>query len=327
MTQWQKHWSNTVNDPRIQMLIGEMGARGYGIYWLVSERICGCEERAVNKYQLVRNMCSRRLNSRFIERVIDNYYLFETDGEGYVRHHPVQIGGMSAQKLLDLKNGKEAPPRTRVQHNAEHASDDTYYNVRADEKNREKYNHISCNAHEMEKQTSSTEVCSPEMEAVLSSHPAVREALGSFVSKPWCPFVLSLFDPKYRMWRQTTCLHSGYPLLLDRHWEEAVVGFIHHIIAYDKADEIRSEQNVHYYFASFVSRYNISGKKLLAQLKQKETSSRKTEVTPSFPGANEFEEERGGKRYADGKPIPNDAPPRPSATAVWDAGGHQWIEL
>jgi hypothetical protein len=85
--------------------------------------------------------------------------------------------------------------------------------------------------------------------------------------------VLSLFDPKYRMWRQTTCLHSGYPLLLDRHWEEAVVGFIHHIIAYDKADEIRSEQNVHYYFASFVSRYNISGKKLLAQLKQKETST------------------------------------------------------
>lgn len=309
MALWQKHWSNTPSDPRMQLLIGEMGAKGYGIYWLLSEKIIACNEGAVLLPQLKLEMCSRKLYSKSVLQVINNYYLFETDDSGYVRLHPIPIGNMSAHMLHDLKSGKVEPMQTFIRNISETTPDSTYYNTRAGEN--QNNNNITCLTHE----------------SILNEHPKVKEVLGFFTTSTWCGYVLTLLDPKSFMWRQSTCLHSGYAMLLDRHWEDAVVAFIHHIIALDRADEIRSEQNVHYYFANFVNRYNNTGKKLMEMLKQQENGGKTIKPAPSFPGANNFEEIIGGKRYADGKPIPDDAPPRPSATAVWDAGGQCWTEL
>ena len=326
MSLWQKHWSNTSSDPRMQMLITEMGPKGYGIYWLISERLTACEEGAVMKQRLVKDMCSRRLNSNYILQVINNYYLFETDEGGYVRHHPVRIGEMSAHTLHDLKTGKLPQEQTHVQRASDTTPNSSYYNVRAGENRTENIN-ITCMTHVSEKQSGQTGDINPTVVALLKEHPQVKTALGELACKPWCIHLQALFNPLYCMWRQVTCLHSGYSTLLDRHWEEAVVEFIHHIIVLDKADEIRSDQNAHYYFANFVNKYHASGKKLLAKLKEKERNVKTVEPAPSFPGTNSYEEYRGGKRYADGKPIPDWAPPRPSATAVWDAGSLCWTEL
>ena len=314
MAQWQKHWSNSASDPRMQLLITEMGPKGYGIYWLISERIKDTGNDCVMRQEILRKIRSRKLNKQYIQQVLDGYYLFETSPEGLVQHHPIALGDMSAHTLHNLISGKIQSPAEMHTVCAENGTngthDATYYNVRAGE-NRTDNKNITCMTHVKG----------------LDEHPKVKEAIGELASKPWCIHILALFNPLYCMWRQTTCLHSGYPTLLDRHWEDAVVEFVHHIIALDRADEIRSDQNAHYYFANFVNKYHPSGKKLLAKLKEKERNVKVVEPAPSFPGTHSYEDSLGGKRYADGKPIPAWAPPRPSATAVWDAGSERWIEL
>ena len=330
MAQWQKHWSNSASDPRMQLLITEMGPKGYGIYWLISERIKDTGNDCVMRQEILRKIRSRKLNKQYVQQVLDGYYLFETSPEGLVQHHPIPLGNMNANTLHNLISGKIKSPTEMHTVCAENGingtHDSSYYNVRAGENRTDNIN-ITCMTHVSEKQSGQTGDINPTVVALLKEHPQVKTALGELACKPWCIHVLALFNPLYGVWRQATCLHSGYSTLLDRHWEEAVVEFIHHIIVLDKADEIRSDQNAHYYFANFVNKYHASGKKLLAKLKERERNVKTVEPAPSFPGTNSYEEYRGGKRYADGKPIPDWAPPRPSATAVWDAGSLCWTEL
>ncbi len=330
MTSWQKHWSNSASDPRMQLLITKMGPKGYGIYWLISERINDTGNDCVMRQEILRKIRSRKLNKQYIQQVLDDYYLFETSPEGFVQHHPIALGDMSVHTLHDLISGKIKSSTEMYTVCTENGTNDiqdpSYYNVRAGENRKDNIN-ITCMTHVNEEQDGRAGVITPTVATLLKEHPKVKAALGELACKPWCIHVLALFDPLYGVWRQVTCLHSGYSTLLDRHWEEAVVEFIHHIIVLDKADEIRSDQNAHYYFANFVNKYHASGKKLLAKLKEKERNVKTVEPAPSFPGTHCYEEYINGKRYADGKPIPDWAPPRPSATAVWDAGSLCWTEL
>jgi|GEM_PF-6528603 len=190
MAIWQKHWSNTASDPRMQWLLTEMGVRGYGIYWLISERLTACEQGAILQQHLVHDMRSRQLNSQYILQVINNYFLFETDEGGYVRHHRVLIGYMNAHTLHQLKTGQLSP---------------------------------------------------------------------------------ALLD----------CATNAQPTPIHRTANAQSNGTLYNV---------RAGKNRKYIIVS-------------------------------------FEEHIDGKRYADGKPIPFDAPPRPSATALWDAGAHQWTEI
>lgn len=259
MTIWQKHWNNTTSDPRMQLLLSEMGVRGYGIYWLISERLSACQQGAILQQQLVLDMRSRRLNSQYILQVINNYYLFETDEGGYVRHHPMAIGYMNAHTLHLLRTGQlgcealSQPPgavgsgqaavaRTPVQRSSNTQPIPTLYYARA----REKKKSISFLKNEIQTRA--------------------RE-------------------------RTETMLQEG------------------------KQSGAESREQ----FEAECSWASKAGSRWASNAESRWASK---------AGSREqFEELIGGRRCADGKPIPDEAPPRPSATAVWDAGAHQWLEL
>ena len=200
MNNWQKHWSNSSNDPRMQLLIGEMGPKGYGIYWLISERIHATGHDCALQKDIVRNIRSRRLNRQYIEQVINKYYLFLMNTEGFVVHHPVPLGHMSAHLLHDLMHGKAELPA-----------------------------------------------------------------------------------------QYTSCSQPG-------NQPTAMVG---------TKNGSNGDRLHPYYNARAGENKNIS----------------------CIKNNKGFEEIINGVRYADGKPIPGEAPPRPSSTAVWDTGAHLWLEL
>ena len=344
MTNWQKHWSNSSNDPRMQMLIGEMGAFGYGLYWLISEYLSD-ESNRCTAQNIVQHIRSRKINRRHIVRVLDEFWLFETDSDGIVQQHQIPIGNMSAHLLHQLKNGDlTLQPKGNLK--ADMPLDNTLFNTQAGEMyNRNivsQRNNINEPARAggsfdsksndvlVQRLFARNEPCVKDVAATLAEHPKMKKAVGSLANMPWCAYVLSLFAPQYDMWRQTACCTSGYATLLDRNWETAVAEFVKHIIAMDRADEIRSDQKAHYYFANYVNRYHASGKALLRLLKQQESAGSKqhTGASSNRPLLDSgFEQLINGVRYANGKPIPPEAPPRPSPTALWDAGSHQWSEF
>ena len=220
MNNWQKHWSNSSNDPRMQLLIGDMGPKGYGIYWLISERIHATGHDCALHKDIVRNIRSRRLNRQYIQQVIDKYYLFLMNTEGFVSHHPVPLGHMSAHLLHDLIHGKVQLP------------------------------------------AETTASCSPN-----SGHPTASP------------------EP-------TVSTKNG--------------------------------TNPHRLFSYYNTRASEKKKKEIVVLNNNHKNNaregeRKEEIVVS-----RFEEVVNGIRYVEGRPIPAEAPPRPSATALWDAGNHSW---
>ena len=353
------HWSNSSNDPRLQLLISEMGAKGYGIFWLISEQITGNDNGSVLLKDIIKRIQSRRLNRQYIERVIDKYFLFEQNMEGFVFHHRIQIGDMNAHLLHQLMTGKvkmdAALYTVHTKNGMNGEQHNTLYNARAGDTITTTVN----NNHEPEMTDESRDAANrnrdalierlfarnepavKDVKATLERYPLVKEAAGSLADMPWCAYVLSCFEPSYGMWKMTTCLRSGYATLLERNWEPAVAEFVKHIIALDKADEIRSDKDAHFYFTNFVNRYHATGKRLLETLKQRESGpgasafpnsgslegSANGQASPLPLNRGSFEQLVNGRRFADGKPIPPEAPPRPSATAQWDAGAHQWSEF
>jgi len=80
---WFKHDANAKDDPKCLVLIEEMGAEGYGIYWMLIESL-----RSETDYRLplaVTKALSRRFNTsdEKVLTVISRYGLFQRDDEWF----------------------------------------------------------------------------------------------------------------------------------------------------------------------------------------------------------------------------------------------------
>ena len=80
---WFKHDANAKDDPKCLVLIEELGAEGYGIYWMLIESL-----RSETDYRLphaVTKALSRRFNTseEKVLTVISRYGLFESDDESF----------------------------------------------------------------------------------------------------------------------------------------------------------------------------------------------------------------------------------------------------
>ncbi|MDD6891200.1 MAG: DUF4373 domain-containing protein [Bacteroidales bacterium] len=82
---WFKHYTNMGNDPRYSLLNEQLGPRGVGLYWLIMEQLHLQERRACYRKELVRSFVSLRITRNFIRKVIDDYGLFVTDRNGFLR--------------------------------------------------------------------------------------------------------------------------------------------------------------------------------------------------------------------------------------------------
>ena len=140
----------------------------------------------------------------------------------------------------------------------------------------------------------------------------------------WYPYIAPLLYSEQAAWREVVCMQSGYGTLLMRHWETAIGQFALHITAYGTGRQIRSINDAQYYFNSFVKLTTASGKTLKGALEKLEACLQ-SEADRSNPYL--YEEHINGIRYANGCPIPSQAPPRPSPSAVWDDASDTWNEF
>ncbi|GEM_PF-5941715 len=128
-----------------------------------------------------------------------------------------------------------------------------------------------------------------------------------------------LMSPNNLPWREPVMMHSGYSSLLKTYWADAVEFFLQHMMAQDKLSAIYNEHEARQYFSNF-SRLSIgSGLRLKEHLQER--AEKALQASPSAL------HEQNGIQYYNGRPLPADAPSRPSDTAEWDEASGTWFEL
>ena len=314
---WMKHYSKAGLDMRMQNVINDMGYFGVGLYWTLCERIECRGEGSYPRKQLVQELKSRRLNSRHIHKLLDEYNLFFTSPEGTVSLSPLCPGNTkekitSQEPLLPDEPTSHQPlvddeptsqqPSVHDEPNPHGTSVQTAQGARVIKRNYKERDY----------------------KERIYNNTNLPEWILKQSEQSWYPYIAPLLYSEQAAWREVVCMQSGYGTLLMRHWETAIGQFALHITAYGTGRQIRSINDAQYYFNSFVKLTTASGKTLKGALEKLEACLQ-SEADRSNPYL--YEEHINGIRYANGCPIPSQAPPRPSPSAVWDDASDTWNEF
>lgn len=120
-----------------------------------------------------------------------------------------------------------------------------------------------------------------------------------------------------REYMELAGMHSGLGQLFVDNQKRILELFAAHIRLYDKGGQLLFFEDVKRYFSNYIAAGSttcrIVRETLLSELRQ-----RKKDDTHCF------ETVIGGQRTYFGRPIPDEAPPRPDASAVWDGIRRRW---
>ena len=144
-----------------------------------------------------------------------------------------------------------------------------------------------------------------------------------------------------RSWQEAVCITSGYGALLMRHFDRAVDIFLQHVKAGADEVELSDRRRAMNYFRNFTRLSHPAGRRLKEELERADSPPQSPQrgeersnalLSPPLgepEGASPFEDPPGpnGERsYHGGRPLPPDAPPRPSPQAEWDEAEEKWWE-
>ena len=325
---WMKHYSKAGLDMRMQNVINDMGYFGVGLYRTLCERIECRGEGSYPRKQLVQELKSRRLNSRHIHKLLDEYNLFFTSPEGTVSLSPL-CPGNTKEKITSQEPLLPDEP-TSHQPLVDDEPTSQQPSVHNEPTSQQPSVHDEPNPHGTSVQTSQgarvikRDYKERDYKERIYNNTNLPEWILKQSEQSWYPYIAPLLYSEQAAWREVVCMQSGYGTLLMRHWETAIGQFALHITAYGTGRQIRSINDAQYYFNSFVKLTTASGKTLKGALEKLEACLQ-SEADRSNPYL--YEEHINGIRYANGCPIPSQAPPRPSPSAVWDDASDTWNEF
>ena len=111
--------------------------------------------------------------------------------------------------------------------------------------------------------------------------------------------------------------HSGLGKLFLEHQQQVIELFKQHILLYGKGGELLFLEDVRRYFSNYVA----PGSTTCRMLRETLLSVLQKAGRPAY---NRFETLSNGRRMYLGHLIPDDAPLRPDAAAVWDDVRKKW---
>ena len=129
---------------------------------------------------------------------------------------------------------------------------------------------------------------------------------------PWETYVDEL--DKEQQWKEIMAMRSGLKKEFFTLYPRIIDGFKEHVRALGKESAILSSSDAKRYFCCYFTPGSYTYQQLMVQLKQPDKDH------------NPYEERdpTTGQRSYCGVPIPDGAPPRPNAQAVWNNETKQW---
>ena len=329
-----QHSLMAMNDPRMRNLLDEEGLRGLGAYWIIIEKLALLPEpRAQLEY--LRPFCnSKKISFAYLTKIILEYGLFKLEEDGYF--YPEELNPVIKREKKTAKNDGESadskPKNDEKQkktsrnnaenqpENSANSLEDTDYAKQTPESFKENIKDIITSAAK-EKETAADD---DDVNFPVVRHDSLTVYDGSgrpqpslHPVRPWQELVDELAERT--PWLEAVCMQSDYGTLLMRHIKEAVECFKQHIKIYDKWHDLLTQSDARRYFVNYTKTVQTSQalRVTLLALDAKQQSA-----TP--PDPHRYEQLVNGRRTYLGCPIPDNAPPRPDATAFWNEATHSW---
>ena len=239
-----KHYSKAGLDMRMQNVINDMGYFGVGLYRTLCERIEYRGEGSYPRKQLVQELKSRRLNSRHINKLLDEYNLFFTSSEGTVSLSPLCPGNTkekitSQEPLLPDEPTPQQPSvddePTSLQPSVHDEPTSLQPSVRDEP-----------NPHGTSVQTSQgarvikRDYKERDYKERIYNNTNLPKWILKRCEQSWYPYVAPLLHSEQAVWREVVCMLSGYGTLLMCHWKASIEQFALHITAYGTERQSKS---------------------------------------------------------------------------------------
>ena len=298
--QYFPHEVNLRQTSEFMHLIEKEGMAGYGIYWGLIEYLRS-QDNYTGDFRVLKPLAVQlRTTPNKILKVLKDYNLFEVSDFTFRSRklsETMKPLEQKRQQINQRSTGGSAEGmgegRPRVDQKTAHNSLKTSTTSDTVKKSKVK---------------KSKEYTSSAEETASSSTPSLSIRL------PWETYVDEL--DKEQQWKEIMAMRSGLKKEFFSLYPRIVECFKNHVRALGKERSILSSSDAKHYFCFFLNPGSTTFQRLMAQLKQpsdKDSPYRFEERDPTT-----------GQRSYCGVPIPDGAPPRPNAQAVWNNETKQW---
>lgn len=323
-----QHGIMAIHDPRMQAMVEQEGSKGYGTYWYIMEKLNLLPDCRAGLTYLKPFAC-RRFTFTYMMRIVREFELFTFGGDFFV---PVELnvlpvdGGSETDGDSREKAGKNVG-KSRV-NEAKSSENDGFstengvviaenanFGVPENECNGQRNSDLQ-DSQELQKENIRVKTASAEKEEekTAAADPSVQSL------RPWQELVDSLRPDSE--WAEVACMKSGYGRLLAKYFSAAVQQFKQHVLLYGKGGGLLTLSDVHQYFANYTASGSRTSNALHEVLLKLDAAAQS-----SSPDPYRHEQRIGGRRTYMGCPIPDNAPPRPDGTAIWNVRTEQWVSL
>lgn len=320
---WFKHPNDLSNDKRLSALIDREGGKGYGTYLYIIETLHIQPDGKLSFRQL-NTMKRKGFGKVYMEKVIRNYKLFLIKGDefesaiGYnlpakdCMETAPNLPGNSPETDEERSDSEETPDKN------EETENDDNPQITNDKEGKTGLAHVR---EDKSREDESREDENRNNDFVVEKNggggelQAAQNAMPPF--RPWRELIDSLAQDSE--WKDRVCMTSSFSSLLSRRFKEALEIFKDHVLLHGKEKNIDSPEEARSYFYNYTKEQRSSQalRATLFALDAKQQSA-----TP--PDLHRYEQLVNGQRTYLGCPIPDDAPPRPDATAFWNEATHSW---
>ena len=283
------------------------GAAGYGLYWGILEYL-----RSQNNYQGdIRALkgIARQLKCRLDKaiRVLENYGLFVIENSTFYSTDLIE----KMQPLERKRAQKQAVKQRENVSPNEQTLSEKFISLSKNDKTLSK---SSCNTLKIKDTSSLSKVKESKGKKKETSDKEIVDVPVADVTSglAWERYVDELAQEQ--SWIEIMAMRSGLKQVFVQRFGEVLQHFKLHVQALGKEDDIRSLSDAKRYFCCYNKPGSIPFVRLVDELQK-----------PVGKGKYKYEDRdtATGLRSYCGVPIPDDAPPRPNAQAVWNDG--RWV--
>ena len=280
--QYIPHEVSMRNTTEVMNLIEKEGMAGYGIYWAIMEYL-RTQDDYVGDVRVLKSL-ARQLKTSVerLLRILKNYGLFDmADFTFRSRKLEAVMKPLDDKRKAMVKQSCDGH-QTTVQRK-------------------------SCNSLEIKDSFSLSKVKESKEEKSKVSSSKEKDVVADVITTlAWERYVDEL--AKEQQWIEIMAMRSGLGKAFVQRFGEVLQHFKRHIQAVGNEKDIQTPSDAKRYFCFFNTPGSVTFRKLVEELQK-----------PIDKGKFKYEDRdpTTGKRSYCGVPIPDDAPPRPNAQAVW----------
>ena len=316
---WFKHSALASKEMPVRGIKEKYGFYGVGIFWSIIEMVHLYDGKLTLK-DLKQLYCNSRFSQAKIEEIIRESECLQLDNKMhvlFVKKHTaftqlLPSNACAIEREEEIRKEKEV---VKKNDNDNGGNENENQNQNENENDNENQNHndetknrliidsegSGCSARLVQGQRRK-----PEVED--AKHKGVNEdGLRMRTKRDWC-FNMQAYNGEYR---EVVCMKSRFSMLLNKRWADAINYFACHLMMIGEIDMFCTETEFKRHFSIFVTN-EVTGKALHEAMDALEKEER---IKSSDFMSTYF-----------GPPLPDDAPPRPSHTAVFDFNFKRWEE-